>query len=116
MTLLLVALGGALGAVLRHLVGEGALRLFSLSLPLSTLAINILGSFLLGWLIGAGMERRAALFFGVGVLGGFTTFSSFSVQALALLERAPLQALGYILASVALSILAAALGMGLGRG
>lgn len=74
-----------------------------------------MGSFLLGWLIGAGLERRASLFLGVGVLGGFTTFSTFSAQAIALFERAPLQALGYIGASVALSILGAALGLALGR-
>jgi len=115
MMLALAALGGAIGAGLRYLVGEYGLRWLHLPLPLSTLAINVLGSFLLGWLVGAGIERRLSTLLGVGLLGGFTTFSTFSVQTLTLLERAPMQAVGYAAASVALSVLAAAAGLALGR-
>lgn len=114
MNMLLVALGGALGAVLRFVVGEQALR-FGISAPLATLAINVAGSFLLGWLAASGMERRAFLLLGVGVLGGFTTFSTFSVQTLSLLERAPLWALAYVAGSVLMSLLAAWCGLLLGR-
>lgn len=115
MTVLLAACGGALGAALRYLVGELGQRWLQLPLPLSTMAINILGSLLLGWLVGAGLDRRLSVFLGVGVLGGFTTFSTFSVQALNLLERAPLQALAYAAGSVLLSLAAAAVGLTLGR-
>lgn len=111
MNLLLVALGGALGAVLRFLVGEQALRL-GIAAPISTLAINVAGSFLLGWLAAGG---RVSLLLGVGVLGGFTTFSAFSVQTLGLLERAPLWALAYVAGSVLMSLLAAWCGLMLGR-
>lgn len=112
--LLLAALGGALGAVLRHLVGEGALRL-GIAAPLATLAVNVAGSFLLGWLAASGVERRLWVLLGVGVLGGFTTFSTFSVQTLTLLDRAPLWALAYVAGSVLMSLLAAWCGLVLGR-
>jgi fluoride exporter len=86
-------------------------------LPWVTVAINVVGSFLLGVLVTAHVfsdELRTAL--GVGFLGGFTTFSTFSVQAVLDVEAGePARALAYVLASVGLGIAAAAAGYALGR-
>jgi CrcB protein len=107
---LAVAAGGALGAVARHLTGLAALRLFGPHFPWGTLTVNVLGSFLMGILVGVLALRGEAspllrAFLAVGVLGGFTTFSSFSLDAVTLIERrAYLAALGYVLASLLLSI------------
>jgi CrcB protein len=109
--LLLVAAGGAIGASFRHLFGMVALRLFGTGFPFGTLGVNIIGSFLMGALIawlafraeGAGQGLR--LFVATGVLGGFTTFSAFSLETVLLWERgeAGLAAL-YIVVSVVLAI------------
>ena len=99
---LLVFLGGGLGAVLRYLAGLIAPG------PLTTLAINVAGSFLIGLLIAmpAGNMR---LLLAVGLLGGFTTFSAFSLDALQLWQRGqPGLALAYVLGSVTLSLAAVA--------
>lgn len=107
---LAVAAGGALGAMARHFIGALALRLLGPHFPWGTLTVNVAGSFLMGALIGMLALRGQAspllrAFLAVGVLGGFTTFSSFSLDAVALIERrAHLAALGYVLASVLLSI------------
>jgi len=111
-TVLWVALAGAAGVCSRYAVGLLAPSLWA------TLAINVVGSLLLGILVEAGRELpsavRAAL--GVGFLGGFTTFSTFSVQAVAEVEAGrPETAALYVTASVALGLLAAAVGYGLGR-
>jgi CrcB protein len=105
--LALVAAGGAIGAAFRHLAGIVMLRLMGAGFPWGTLAVNVVGSFLMGVFIellarrfGASNELR--LFVATGVLGGFTTFSSFSLDVAVLWERgASLLALGYVLASVA---------------
>ena len=118
---LLVAIGGAVGASARHLAGLGALRLWGPNFPWGTLLINIAGSFAMGLFIellgrrfGASNELR--LFVATGVLGGFTTFSSFSLDVAVLWERgAALPALGYTLASVVGAILALFLGLWLVR-
>ncbi|CAM5359122.1 CrcB protein [Aquamicrobium terrae] len=118
---LLVAIGGALGASARHLAGLGALRLWGPHFPWGTMLINIAGSFAMGAFIeilarrfGASNELR--LFVATGVLGGFTTFSSFSLDFAALWERgSALPALGYMLASVVGAILALFLGLWLVR-
>ena len=118
---LLVAIGGALGASARHLVGLGALRLWGPHFPWGTMLINIAGSFAMGAFIeilarrfGASNELR--LFVATGVLGGFTTFSSFSLDFAALWERgSALPALGYMLTSVVGAILALFLGLWLVR-
>ncbi len=109
--LLLVALGGAIGAGARHLVNLSALRLVATSgFPVGTLFINIVGSFAMGLAAGyfvfrgeGGMPLR--LFLTTGILGGFTTFSAFSLETVLLLERgqAGLAAL-YVAGSVAGSI------------
>src|SRR5690606_31761018 len=90
--LLLVALGGAVGSALRHLVNLSALRLAGPGFPFGTLAVNLTGSFAMGVLVeliarrfGASNELR--LFLMTGVLGGFTTFSAFSLDTAVLWER-----------------------------
>ncbi|MEQ1619063.1 MAG: fluoride efflux transporter CrcB [Terricaulis sp.] len=115
--LLLVALGGALGSAARYGVGLLAARLLGVNFPWGTLLVNLVGGLAMGLLaarVGPEQEHlRLAL--GVGVLGGFTTFSAFSIETLRLMEEAPAQALGYVLGSVALSLGACWLGLFLGR-
>lgn len=118
--LLGVASGGALGSLLRFAVGR-ALPSAPAALPWSTLGINVLGSFALGLLTGASLARPDAspalrAFLGVGLLGGFTTFSAFSVETISLAHSASFAKAGlYILLSVLLAIAAAGLGLFLTR-
>lgn len=119
--LLLVALGGGLGAVLRFIVGRWSLGAFGPDLPLGTLLVNISGGLVMGllagWLArpGNGAEHLRLLI-GVGVLGGFTTFSAFSLEVVTMLERGEaLWALGYVLASVTGAVLAVFAGLWLAR-
>jgi CrcB protein len=98
-------LGGALGAGGRHLAGVAALRWLGPGFPWATLFVNLLGSLLMGllagWLVRAGGSEQARLFLAVGVLGGFTTFSAFSLELGLMLQRGELgSAAAYILASV----------------
>ena len=117
MNILIVFLGGGVGAVCRYLFGVGVVRLSNPAQgPLATFMINVLGSFCMGLLIGAlarttGVSDRWRLLLGVGVLGGFTTFSSFSLEAVMMVERKayPLAA-AYIVGSVALGVLGLVLG------
>ena len=118
---LLVALGGAFGSVCRYLVGLGALRLMGPSFPWGTLTVNVAGSFAIGVLaelivarFGASAELRLLLI--TGFLGGFTTFSAFALDAVALFERgASLAATSYLVVSIVASIAAAIAGIGLMR-
>ena len=119
-TLAQVALGGALGSLARFAVQAGGVRLFGPGLPLGTLAINLLGCLVIGvlfvWLTEKGM-MRAAPFLMAGVLGGFTTFSAFSLDAFLLWERGqPVLAAGYVLVTVAGTLAAVGLGAWLARG
>ncbi len=119
--LLLVFFGGGLGAALRHLVNMAAMRLVGPGFPWGTMAVNILGSFVMGLLIemlarrfNASTELR--LFVATGILGGFTTFSAFSLDFAVLWERGAMApALAYALASVVLSLLSLFLGLWLAR-
>lgn len=111
--LLLVAAGGAVGSVARYLVGVGALRVMGSGWPYGTFTVNIAGGFLMGclasWLAhrGATSSEPWRILLGVGVMGGFTTFSSFSLEtALMIQKRAYLQAFSYSAASVLLSVAA----------
>ncbi|CAM5647124.1 fluoride efflux transporter CrcB [Mycolicibacterium aubagnense] len=120
--LLLVAVGGAIGAAIRHLFNLGALKVVGPNFPWGTMAINIIGSFIMGAFIetlsrrygGASTELR--LFVATGILGGFTTFSAFSLDFATLWERGDVvPAAGYALASVVGAILALFLGLWLVR-
>lgn len=117
MSYLLVGIGGAVGAMARYGFGSVVGRLAG-DFPLSTLIINVLGSLLMGLLVGwlarttPEVQNEIRLFVAVGVLGGFTTFSSFSLDAIVLIERGEvLQAGLYILGSVLLSVLGLAVGL-----
>lgn len=120
--LLLVALGGGIGAGLRHLSATAALRIMGPNFPWGTFFVNVVGSLVMGLFIGwlvkrtGGSSNEIRLFFATGVLGGFTTFSAFSLDAANLLERgASLMALSYVLGSVFLSISAVFVGLMVAR-
>jgi fluoride exporter len=114
--LLLVAVGGAIGAAARYGLGAAAARVFGSAFPWGTLLVNVLGSLALGLLAArSGPEAPIRLFLGVGVLGGFTTFSAFSLETVRLMEDAPGSAFLYVLASLVLSVGACGLGLMLGR-
>jgi CrcB protein len=117
MNLLLVALGGAIGASARYGVGIGVARLFGLAFPWGTLLVNVAGGLAMGVLAArVGPEQEALrLALGVGVLGGFTTFSAFSLETVRLMEHQPGLAMLYVAASVLLSVGACWLGLSLGR-
>ncbi|QUS36584.1 fluoride efflux transporter CrcB [Falsirhodobacter algicola] len=118
-TLPYVAAGGAIGASLRYLVNVAATRMAP-GFPWGTLTVNLLGSALMGALavlLALKGGQRFSPFLLTGVLGGFTTFSAFSLDALTLWERgAALQAAAYVAASVILSLLAVLAGAALARG
>ncbi|WP_213684336.1 fluoride efflux transporter CrcB [Roseicyclus sp.] len=118
--ILQVALGGAIGAVLRYLTGIGILRLFGATpMPLGVLTVNILGALAAGLFVGLAAPRgltHLSPLIVTGILGGFTTFSAFSLEAVALYERGALGlAAIYVLANVTISIAALMLGLALGR-
>ncbi len=120
---LLVGAGGAIGAMSRYGIGILIGRLWHSNIPVATLFINIFGSLLMGVLIGLlahytpAWQGQARLFLAVGVLGGFTTFSAFSLDVIFLIERGQtVLALAYVLMSVILSICALFAGLLLVRG
>ena len=120
-SILYVALGGAIGASARHLLGGLIYRAAGPAFPYGTLSANVVGSFLMGILI-AWLAARSSgdsawrLFIGVGLLGGFTTFSSFSLEAILMLEKKAYGAFAaYVGGSVILSLLALMLGLMLAR-
>lgn len=115
-----VALGGALGAAARHLASIAILRATGPGFPLSILTINVLGSFLMGIFVVLAAQRSLSdlsPLVQTGFLGGFTTFSAFSLEAMVLIERAEIgQAALYVLLSVGASIGALFCGLMLARG
>jgi CrcB protein len=119
---LLVGIGGAIGSIARY--GGGVLvgRLWPTTFPLATMLVNISGSLVMGLFIGwlarttPAWQADARLFFAVGVLGGFTTLSSFSLDTVVLLERGEVgQAALYVLGSVVVSIVALFIGLAVMR-
>lgn len=116
---LLVFLGAGLGGVLRHGVNLLSPRWFGIGFPGGTMLINILGSALMGLIAGwlafnteAGWSQHARLFLTTGILGGFTTFSAFSLDAVLLWERGETGlAAAYVLGSVILSLAALLAGL-----
>lgn len=119
LTLSQVALGGAIGASLRYLANVASLRMLGPSFPYATLGVNVLGSFVMGVLVVVLAEKggmRFAPFLMTGILGGFTTFSAFSLDAVSLWERGQSWAsLGYVGLSVLLSLAALVVGLQLAR-
>jgi CrcB protein len=120
--LLLVMLGGGLGAGGRHLVSLVTLRVFGPGFPVGTLTVNVVGSLIMGLFIGWLVRNETAdlqtlrYFVATGFLGGFTTFSAFSLDTSVLWERGDTHlALIYVVVSVVLSILAVFAGLMLMR-
>ncbi len=113
---ILVFLGAGLGGMARHAVNLGCARWCGVEFPWGTLAVNVAGSFLMGALVGwlafradQSWSQHVRLFLATGVLGGFTTFSAFSLDAMLLWERGEaLSAAAYVGGSVVLSIIALA--------
>ncbi len=121
MPLLFVMAGGAFGSAARYLTGRATLAAFGPAFPFGTLAVNLVGGLLMGLLAGVLARTGAAeswrLLLGVGVLGGFTTFSAFSLDAAVMIQRGAIgTALAYALVSVAGSVLAVFAGLWLARG
>ena len=119
--LLQVAVGGAIGASLRYLAGLWVLRMLGQTpFPVAILAVNVLGSFAMGLFIGAAAQKgltHLSPFVATGILGGFTTFSAFSLEAVTLYERGDTgQAALYVGLSVVLSIAGLMAGLWIGRG
>lgn len=122
MNYLLVFIGGGIGAALRHGVNRASLALIGPTYPAGTLFVNILGGFLIGGLAGwfafrgEVHDQPLRLFLTTGVLGGFTTFSAFSLDAVAMMQRGAYgAAAGYVTLSVALSIAAVFAGLAVTR-
>ena len=112
MLYLIVFIGAGIGGALRHGANVGAARLFGYGFPYGTFIVNLVGSFVMGLFAGyfayrAGIPQHVRLFLTTGILGGFTTFSSFSLDAALLIERhSYVAAAGYIIGSVAAGIAA----------
>jgi len=119
--MLVIAVAGGVGTALRHATGLGLAALLGAHYPFGTLAVNLLGSGLLGFVAQAmagqmllGSDARLVL--GVGLLGGFTTYSSFNLELLRMLEQGAFaKAAGYLLATVLGCLVAAVLGVALAR-
>jgi CrcB protein len=117
--LLLVMIGGAIGAGFRYHIGYAALRNLGPAFPWGTWVVNLVGGFLMGILAGALMKQFTPaegeplrLFLGVGVLGGFTTFSAFSLETTNMLLRGQVMlAAGYAVSSVAGSVMMLFIGL-----
>ena len=121
LNILAIAAGGAVGSVSRHFVGAAALRLFGSGFPVGTMTVNVLGSFTMGILAALFAFRWSGsdtmrLFLTTGFLGGFTTFSAFSLDVAVLWERGEVAlTIAYALGSVILSIVALFGGLALVR-
>jgi fluoride exporter len=119
-TILLIGLGGGLGSIARYLTVQLAAWLLGPQLPWGTLAVNMVGGFLMGLVTGAfeGRTHDPALRLAIttGVLGGFTTFSAFSLDAVRLLQdEGTMAGSAYIVASVALSVAGVMFGLAVAR-
>jgi fluoride exporter len=122
MLYLIVFIGAGIGGALRHGVNVGAARLFGFGFPFGTFIVNVVGSFVMGLFAGyfayrAGIPQHVRLFLTTGILGGFTTFSSFSLDAALLIERHSLGlAAGYMVGSAAAGLSALFFGLAVFRG
>ncbi len=118
---LLIAAGGALGTLMRYGLNVSLAGAFGGLLPLHTFVANVVGSFALGLLMELGAGRHLAgtelrLVLGTGVLGGFTTYSSFNLESLTMAQEGQLgRAAGYVLGTLVVCLLAGAAGIALGR-
>ena len=118
---LIVFLGGGIGAAMRHGVNRASLAYFGPAFPYGTLIVNVVGGLLMGalaelFLIKAGVSQEVRLFLTTGILGGFTTFSAFSLDAALMWQRSDYGPLAcYVAGSVVLSIAGLFVGMAIVR-
>jgi CrcB protein len=118
--ILIVALGGSLGSIVRYIGVKTIDNHFNSQFPAGTFSVNIIGSFIIG-IVYAIVARKTgsdnwALFIGTGFCGGFTTFSAFAFENISLInQRLAMTSVLYIVSSVALGLLAVVAGMALGR-
>ena len=121
MRLLLICLGGAVGTGARYLIGGLAARWLGSEFPYGTLFINVLGSFLIGFVQQVGLTtlpipETTRLVLTIGVMGGFTTYSSFSYETISLIENGSwLGAAANVVLTTGLCLVVCVLGLGLGR-
>jgi len=121
MLYLIVFLGAGIGGALRHGVNIASTKLFGMGFPFGTFIVNVAGSFAMGLLAGffayrAGVPQHVRLFLTTGILGGFTTFSTFSLDAALLIERHNYGlAAGYVVGSVAAALAGLFLGLAVFR-
>lgn len=120
-SVILVAIGGAAGAVARHVTGLVVVRFVGRGFPLATIVVNVVGCALLGWLLAESRRHTLSpdvqLLVGTGLCGALTTFSTFGVETLRLMERGQWGWVAvYLAGNLVLGLGAAALGLGLGRG
>lgn len=121
MNLLLVFVGGGLGAAARYLLQGTVYRFTGAAFPFGTIVVNVLGCFLIGLIMSSMEERFLAapslrIFLTIGILGGFTTFSSFSYETMVLIREGDLLSGGLnIISSMVICLGATWLGLGLGR-
>lgn len=121
MSYLVVFVGGGIGAALRHGVNVATARLFGSSFPYGTLTVNVIGCLMMGLLAGyfafkGDVSQHWRLFLTTGILGGFTTFSAFSLDVAVLYERGEIGlAATYVLASAVVSLIAVFAGLALMR-
>lgn len=113
---LLVAAGGAAGSVLRYGVSAAGLALLGGAFPWGTLAVNVAGSAAIGVLASLGLPDGLRLLLVTGLLGGFTTFSAFSLETAHLWQRSPWLAVLYVAASLGGGLAGFAAGQALARG
>jgi CrcB protein len=121
MLYLIVFIGAGIGGALRHGANVASAKLFGLDFPYGTFIVNVAGSFAMGLLAGffvyrAGVPQHLRLFLTTGILGGFTTFSTFSLDAALLIERHQFgAAAGYVVGSVAAGLAALFFGLAVFR-
>ena len=121
MLYLIVFIGAGIGGALRHGVNVGAARMFGFGFPFGTFIVNVVGSFTMGLFAGyfayrAGVPQHFRLFLTTGFLGGFTTFSTFSLDAAVLIERhSYAAAAAYVLGSIAAGLAALFFGLAVFR-
>lgn len=121
MNFLLVFVGAGIGGMMRHAVGVASLKWLGTGFPFGTMIVNVAGSLLMGlvteyWAVKSGLPQSARLFITTGFMGGFTTFSTFSLDTALIYERGQiLLAAGYAIASVVLSIAALFIGLAIIR-
>lgn len=121
MPLILVFIGGGLGSAARYGISVLGIRWWGATFPWPTLVVNVLGAFLMGTLVGwlgrlGDVHQEARLFLATGILGGFTTFSTFSLETILMAKRGEwVWAFSYVAASLMLGLSALALGMRMAR-